>query len=735
MFLLSLPLLLVCAFVRAFEDSVTDYAPSVNVECPDITNTQFVREFTASNQSLNPQEAEYVATRLNTTIADAWKDWLGSGDQLGYNVSSFQGVFPKIGLALPGGGLRAAQWGASSLSALDARNESSKAAGTGGLLQVSSYLTGLSGGSWITGSIFFNNFPGFNDLVFGNGNDLGGWLLDLPFATPDGTDIFSEKNQYFFGSLLWSVMAKAGTGIDTSITDPWARMISYRFLNQTSRDNIFTNDTAHGAGQLWSNIPDIPAFQQHLLPIPILVTDSRPSTSNDTRVLGLDSTVYEITPFELASFDPSLSAGANISYAGTHLVEGRPANGTACVTGFDQAGFMMGTSASLFNQILDFGRNTIQGFSDSDANGLLYVLSRQLSEVRTRSDDVANWPNPFQGLKKDSYQDADATWLSLIDGASNIENIPLGPLFVRERGLDVVVTLDGSADTSQNWPNGTGVIFSSQRQQQFLSASHQPFPPFPQDAQAFLDTGVTLRPTFMGCDPHNNPPEYPLMIYIPNTPPFNGDDPVANTATFRLTYTQKHMRLFFDQVHNNTLSGFVPNTNNADPNFGVCLQCASVDRARYKVSNPPLARSDVCQKCFDQYCFDPQNPPSKDALPGRKFDFVDPDPQGVDRLTGFLGSNGKKLIGGLVGLVVLIGVLIGVLIWWRKRKEKNRQGVYKRVSALHQEGDEWRNSSGFSKGFGHGPSESGFENRESRYEDYVRPEAYELPSHQGSLVR
>ncbi|THU87530.1 hypothetical protein K435DRAFT_804229 [Dendrothele bispora CBS 962.96] len=111
MFLLSL--LLVCASVRAFEDSVTDYAPSVNVECPDNTNTQFVREFTASNQSLNPQEAEYVATRLNTTIVDAWKDWLGSGDQLGYNVSYFQGIFPKIGLALPGGGLRAAQWGAS----------------------------------------------------------------------------------------------------------------------------------------------------------------------------------------------------------------------------------------------------------------------------------------------------------------------------------------------------------------------------------------------------------------------------------------------------------------------------------------------------------------------------------------------------------------------------------------------------------------------------------------------
>jgi len=52
---------------------------------------------------------------------------------------------------------------------------------------------------------------------------------------------------------------------------------------------------------------------------------------------------------EIASFDPFLSSGMNLSYAGTHLVAGRSADGTSCVTGFDQAGFIMGSSASLFN--------------------------------------------------------------------------------------------------------------------------------------------------------------------------------------------------------------------------------------------------------------------------------------------------------------------------------------------------------------------------------------------------
>ena len=49
---------------------------------------------------------------------------------------------------------------------------------------------------------------------------------------------------------------------------------------------------------------------------------------------------------ELASYDPSLSAGMNLTYAGTQLTDGEPASGSACITGFDQAGFIMGTSGS-----------------------------------------------------------------------------------------------------------------------------------------------------------------------------------------------------------------------------------------------------------------------------------------------------------------------------------------------------------------------------------------------------
>lgn len=81
---------------------------------------------------------------------------------------------------------------------------------------------------------------------------------------------------------------------DTSLTDPWARMISYHFLNGTTRQNFFTNETAHGAGQLWSNIPRVPAYQLRQTPFPIIMADSRPVGSNLTTQLAPEPIVYEV---------------------------------------------------------------------------------------------------------------------------------------------------------------------------------------------------------------------------------------------------------------------------------------------------------------------------------------------------------------------------------------------------------------------------------------------------------
>lgn len=59
---------------------------------------------------------------------------------------------------------------------------------------------------------------------------------------------------------------------------------------------------------------------------------------------------------------------------------------------------------------------------------------------------------PFQGINSGVYQDSDTTWLQLVDGGENKEAIPLSPLLVKARHLDVIVAIDASSDDSDDWP-------------------------------------------------------------------------------------------------------------------------------------------------------------------------------------------------------------------------------------------------------------------------------------------
>jgi lysophospholipase len=78
-------------------------------------------------------------------------------------------------------------------------------------------------------------------------------------------------------------------------------MISYHFLNQTTRANFYMNDSAHGAGLLWSEIPFTPAYQQRLAPFPMVLADSRPVGSNLTTTLPPEPVVYEVSALSYTS--------------------------------------------------------------------------------------------------------------------------------------------------------------------------------------------------------------------------------------------------------------------------------------------------------------------------------------------------------------------------------------------------------------------------------------------------
>ena len=173
------------------------------------------------------------------------------------------------------------------------------------------------GGSWLTASLMLNDWPTPSTLVYGDHGGLPGWMLDLDLVAPSSINSGDSDNQAYWGSLLASVGAKANATMsvilssrcsdvdtsscsDTSFTDLWGRALSYHFLNQTTRDNFYTNNTGHGAGQLWSQIPLLPSYVNRSMPFPIITADSLPT--NSTSVVSLDSVVYEASLRILSSF-------------------------------------------------------------------------------------------------------------------------------------------------------------------------------------------------------------------------------------------------------------------------------------------------------------------------------------------------------------------------------------------------------------------------------------------------
>ena len=93
------------------------------------------------------------------------QDLLGRLNITGFDASSYisnhaknASALPNIGIALSGGGYRALLNGAGAIQAFDSREDNGTASGhLGGLLQASTYVAGLSGGSWLTGSIFVSH--------------------------------------------------------------------------------------------------------------------------------------------------------------------------------------------------------------------------------------------------------------------------------------------------------------------------------------------------------------------------------------------------------------------------------------------------------------------------------------------------------------------------------------------------------------------------------------------------
>lgn len=187
-----------------------------------------MRPSARSAAQLSPNETSWLASRRNQTMA-AMKDFFGHVhigdfdavsyiDRIGNSNSS---DLPNVAIAISGGGYRSLMTGAGAIKAFDSRTENTTANGQlGGLLQSATYVSALSGGSWLVGSIFMNNFSSISALQTSPQGTVWDFQNSIFVGPPNATSQLVSSVSYY-KNIEQAVSGKALAGFPTTITDYW----------------------------------------------------------------------------------------------------------------------------------------------------------------------------------------------------------------------------------------------------------------------------------------------------------------------------------------------------------------------------------------------------------------------------------------------------------------------------------------------------------------------------------
>jgi lysophospholipase len=137
----------------------------------------------------------------------------------------------------------------------------------------------------------------------------------------------------YYADVVSDVLDKRSAGFDTSITDLWARALSYHLFDQnTYPDHAAT--TSFGVA-----IRNTSSFRNHQMPYPIVIALER---EPGQLIVGQNASIFSFDPYEFGSFEP-LGGGAlggtrgafvPIDYLGTRWDDGKIGD-NQCTTGFE----------------------------------------------------------------------------------------------------------------------------------------------------------------------------------------------------------------------------------------------------------------------------------------------------------------------------------------------------------------------------------------------------------------
>ncbi|KAK8202082.1 Lysophospholipase 1 [Zalaria obscura] len=510
------------------------YAP-VSAACP---STSLVR---AASGGLSSSESTYATARK--AIADtSLASWLKSANS-DFDTSSL----PALALTVSGGGYRSLLCGAGVIQGFDSRDSS---VGTSGIFQGLTYQAGLSGGAWLTSSFAGNNWPTISSLKTSLWEDAFADSLLLP-------EKFLAAVAY--AEIAADIIEKDEAGYDPTLTDVWGRLLSYQLLDGSDG----------GVATRLSSLTSFSNFTSHAVPYPIITSLGLSST--DTCLPTLSATQYEFHPYEFGSWDSGVSAFTQTEYLGSRLTNGEPTTTGVCTTQYDNLGYVLGTSSTLFNEVC----SVIP--AQNDTSDIDKVLEGIVAKVHTPvlRDLFAVYPNPFYKYTASTAVSSE-TELELVDGGEELQNNPIWPFLNADRA-DVLIVNDNSADTDDNFPNGTE-IYTTYVQAQAVGLTKMPtIPP----VSTFVSEGLNKRATFFGCDEA----DALTIVYLPNV----NYTFTSNESTEKFQYSKA-------QTDAMVANGVLIADQNGDEEWPTCLGCAVLKKEAGELPS-------ACTACFTKYCY------------------------------------------------------------------------------------------------------------------------------------
>ncbi|KAH3686673.1 hypothetical protein WICPIJ_002317, partial [Wickerhamomyces pijperi] len=394
----------------------------------------------------------------------------------------------------------------------------------------------------------------------------------------------------FYKNLHLEVRSKKVAGFPVSFTDYWGRALSRRIFPKEARS----------PNQTFTSVTQLPSFKAYQQPFPIILTNLREPGVEKTSV---DSNIFEFTPYEFGSFD--LKVFCNLKYLGTLLYNGNPvfhiANQSVCFSSFDNAGFITGTSSSLFNNVLIYVWKMAAAFTKENNRAIKAVLntfgltanSMETGNAQNHPDYALYTPNPF--YKYGSFNEIyNSKNLYMVDGGEDGQNLPFQPLLQKSRKLDIIFSIDATVD-SKGWPNGTVLQTTEQR---YNETSHEGayittvdgrtryinlFPKIPSNEE-MVQKGLNKRPVFFGCYLENyqtrkfhNQDVTHLNEYFPPIIGYYSNQNISyhsNTSTFKLTYDTKEVSGMIENAYN--ILSYSNST--IDTKYSACIGCLLIKR-------------------------------------------------------------------------------------------------------------------------------------------------------------